>query len=319
MSVAEILRERKDTGFSFEVLPPLRGRTIDSVFRTIDRLMPFRPLFIEVTTHRSDFVYRDRGDGTFERVEQRLRPGTVAIASAIRQRYSVPVVPHVICSGYSRQDTENELIDYSFLEIRDLLVLRGDKSKQDSRFVAKAGGYEHATELIGQVNRFNSGVLEYGDRHDFCINRRFTYGVAAYPEKHEEAMNLQQDIERLREKQDLGAEYAVTQMFFDTDAYLHFVDKCRASGISMPIIPGLKPLATMTHCTMLPRVFHVDFPSALAERLTRCKSDEEVRQVGIEWAIGQCETLRKEGVPCIHFYTMNAAGSIESIAKEVWR
>jgi methylenetetrahydrofolate reductase (NADPH) len=243
----------------------------------------------------------------------------VAIASAIKQRYHVPVVPHIICSGYNRQDTENELIDYSFLDIKDLLVLRGDKAKQDARFVPKTGGLSHATELIEQVEQFNKGLLEYGDRHEFCVNRPFTYGVAAYPEKHEEAMNLQQDIERLREKQDLGAGYAVTQMFFDTDAYLRFVDKCRTSGITMPIVPGLKPLGTLNHCTMLPRVFHVDFPVELAEKLSGVKSDDDVKKVGIEWCIAQCERLRKEGAPCIHFYTMNAAGSIEQIAKEVWK
>lgn len=319
MSVTELLNNTRETAFSFEVLPPMRGKTIDSVFRTIDRLMPFRPLFIEVTTHRSDYVYRDRGDGSFERVEQRLRPGTVAIASAIKQRYHVPVVPHLICSGYSRQDTENELIDYSFLEIKDLLVLRGDKAKQDSRFVPKAGGLAHATELIGQVERFNRGILEYGDRHDYCIDRPFSYGVAAYPEKHEEAMNLQQDIERLKEKQDLGAGYAVTQMFFDTDVYLRFVDRCRDAGITMPIVPGLKPLSTLNHCTLLPRVFHIDFPEALAEQLSRCQTDDDVKKVGMDWCIAQCERLKAAGVPCIHFYTMNAASIIEQIAGEVWR
>ena len=318
-SVAELIQKSEKTAFSFEVLPPLRGKTIDSVFRTIDILMPFQPLFVEVTTHRSDYVYRDKGNGTYERVEQRLRPGTVAIASAIKQRYHVPVVPHIICSGYNRQDTENELIDYSFLDIKDLLVLRGDKAKQDARFVPKAGGLSHATELIEQVEQFNKGLLEYGDRHEFCVNRPFTYGVAAYPEKHEEAMNLQQDIERLKEKQDLGAGYAVTQLFFDTDAYLRFVDKCRASGITMPIVPGLKPLGTLNHCTMLPRVFHVDFPVELSEKLSGLKSDDDVKKVGIEWCIAQCERLKKEGVQCIHFYTMNAAGSIEQIAREVWK
>ena len=318
-SVVDSIKQSEGTAFSFEVLPPLRGRTIDSVFRTIDVLMPFHPLFIEVTTHRSDYVYREKPDGSYERVEQRLRPGTVAVASAIKQRYDVPVVPHIICSGCSRQDTENELIDYSFLGIKDLLVLRGDKARQDSRFVPKSGGLSYASELIEQVERFNSGVLEYGDRHEFCIDRPFTYGVAAYPEKHEEAMNLAQDMERLKEKQTLGAGYAVTQMFFDTEAYLRFVDKCRTMGITMPIVPGLKPLGTLAHCTVLPRVFHVDFPDALAAKLSKVRTDDDVKKVGVEWCIQQCERLKGEGVPCIHFYTMNAAGSIEKIAREVWR
>lgn len=318
MSVSELIKTTDKTLFSFEVLPPLRGKTIDSVFRTIDRLMPFNPAFVEVTTHRSDFVYKEMADGSYQRVEQRLRPGTVAIASAIKERYNVPVVPHLICSGYSEQLTENELIDYSFLGIKDLLVLRGDKSKQDNRFVPAAGGHSHATELIGQVNRFNEGHLLYGEEHDYTREVKFSYGVACYPEKHEEAMSLQYDIDMLKRKQDAGAAYAVTQMFYDNEKFLRFVDRCRESGITMPIVPGLKPLGTLNHCTMLPRTFQIEFPDELVAKLSRCQTDADVKQVGIEWGIRQTEELKAHGVPCVHFYTMNAASAIAQIAEAVW-
>lgn len=319
MSVSDIIQQTDNTLFSFEVLPPLRGKTIDSVFRTIDRLMPFHPAFVEVTTHRTDYVYKQMPDGSFQRVEQRLRPGTVAIASAIKERYQVPVVPHLICSGYSEQMTENELIDYSFLGIHDLLILRGDKSKQDNRFIPAIGGYSHATELIEQVNRFNEGHLLYGEEHDYTRSMPFTFGVACYPEKHDEAMSMQWDIDMLLRKQQAGAGYAVTQMFFDNERYFRFVDRCRENGITIPIVPGLKPLGTLNHCSMLPRTFHIDFPDELVRLLSRCTTDAEVREVGIEWGIRQAEQLRAAGVPCIHFYTMNAAAAIETIAKEVWK
>lgn len=319
MTVSEIIRQTDRTLFSFEVLPPLRGKTIDSVFRTIDRLMPFHPAFVEVTTHRTDHVYKPLPDGTYQRVEQRLRPGSVAIASAIKERYKVPVVPHLICSGYSQQLTENELIDCSFLGIKDLLILRGDKSRQDSTFVPAEGGFRHATELIEQVNRFNEGRLLYDELHDYTRDSAFHYGVACYPEKHEEAMSMQWDLEMLLKKQEAGAEYAVTQMFFSNEKYFRFVDNCRKNGITMPIVPGLKPLGTLNHCSMLPRTFHIDFPDELVGLLRHCTTDADVKQVGIEWGIRQAEKLKREGVPCIHFYTMNAAASIEQIAKEVWK
>ena len=316
-SVAEILRQTDRTLFSFEVLPPLRGKSIEQIYGTIDRLMPFNPAFIEVTTHRSDFVYKEVGNGQYQRVEERLRPGTVAIAYAIRQKYEVPVVPHVICSGYSQQETEYELLDLSFLDLKDLLVLRGDKSKQDARFIPKEGGLRYASELCEQINRFNQGVLLFGERHELCEERPFSYGVAGYPEKHEEAMSMATDLRALKRKVELGAGYIVTQMFFDNRKFFRFVEQCREAGIDVPIVPGLKPLGTLNHCTALPRTFRVDFPDDLAVELEKCKTNEDVKAVGTEWCVRQCQELKAHGVPCLHFYTMNAAGQIEQIMSRV--
>lgn len=317
MTVTEILNNATSTLFSFEILPPLRGRSIEQIYTTIDRLMPFNPAFIEITTHRSDYTYRETTPGNYQRVEERLRPGTVAIAYAVKQKYDVPVVPHIICSGYSQQDTEYELLDLSFLDIYDLLVLRGDKSKQDSRFIPKEGGLMYASELCAQINDFNAGKLLYGDTHSLLGEKKFSYGVAGYPEKHEEAMSLQADMDALKRKVDMGAGYIVTQMVFDNKKYFNFVERCRKAGINVPIIPGLKPLGTMNHLTMLPRTFHIDFPGRLVNKLQRCSTNDDVRKVGIEWAIRQCQELKAANVPSLHFYTMNAAAAIETIMKEV--
>jgi len=316
-SVTEILQQTDETLFSFEVLPPLRGKSIEQIYETIDRLMPFHPAFIEVTTHRSDYAYKETQPGQFKRVEERLRPGTVAIAYAIKQKYGLPVVPHVICSGYSQQETEYELLDFSFLDLKDLLVLRGDKSKQDSRFIPKEGGLRYASELCEQINRFNQGLLLFGEHHELCEERPFTYGVAGYPEKHEEAMSLTADLRALKRKVDLGAGYIVTQMFFDNKKYFRFVEQCREAGITVPIVPGLKPLGTLNHCTTLPRTFRVDFPEDLVARLEACKTNDDVKKVGVEWGIRQCRELKEHGVPCLHFYTMNAASQIEQIMRAI--
>ena len=317
MSVTEILKNASDTLFSFEVLPPLRGKSIDQIYTTIDRLMPFNPAFIEITTHRSDYVYKELTPGQFTRVEERLRPGTVAIAYAIKTRYNVPVVPHLICSGYSQQETEYELLDLSFLDMRDLLVLRGDKSKQDSRFIPKEGGLRYASELCEQVNNFNQGHLLFGEHHELSADKPFSYGVAGYPEKHDEAMNPAADLRALKRKVDLGAGYIVTQMFFDNRKFFDFEKRCREAGINVPIVPGLKPLGTLNHCTMLPRTFHIDFPEKLVQKLEKCRTNEDVKEVGVEWAIRQCRELRDHGVPSLHFYTMNAAAQIEKIMKSL--
>jgi methylenetetrahydrofolate reductase (NADPH) len=313
MSVSEILQKTDKTLFSFEVLPPLRGKSIDQIYKTVDKLMPFHPAFIEITTHRSDFVYKEVALGQFKRVEERVRPGTVAIAYAIKQKYGLPVVPHMICSGYSQQETENELLDLAFLGLTDLLVLRGDKSKQDSRFIPKEGGLKYASELCEQVNAFNEGHLLFGESHELCRERPFSYGVAGYPEKHEEAMSQSADMRALKRKVDLGAGYIVTQMFFDNQKYFDFVQRCREAGITVPIVPGLKPLSTLNHCTMLPRTFHIDFPDELVQKLEKCASNEDVKQVGIEWCVRQCQELKEHDVPSLHFYSMNAAAQIETI------
>ncbi len=313
MSVSEILQKTDKTLFSFEVLPPLRGKSIDQIYKTVDKLMPFHPAFIEITTHRSDFVYKEVAPGQFKRVEERVRPGTVAIAYAIKQKYGLPVVPHMICSGYSQQETENELLDLAFLGLTDLLVLRGDKSKQDSRFIPKEGGLKYASELCEQVNAFNEGHLLFGESHELCREQPFSYGVAGYPEKHEEAMSQSADMRALKRKVDLGAGYIVTQMFFDNQKYFDFVQRCREAGITVPIVPGLKPLSTLNHCTMLPRTFHIDFPDELVQKLEKCATNEDVKQVGIEWCVRQCQELKEHDVPSLHFYSMNAAAQIETI------
>lgn len=317
-SVTDILCSAEETLFSFEVLPPLKGKSIEQIYKTIDRLMPFSPAFIEVTTHRSDYSYREVSPGQYVRIEDRLRPGTVAVSCAIKQKYNVPVVPHIICSGNTRQETENELIDLAFFDILDLLVLRGDKSKSDNRFIPKDGGWSYASELCGQINEFNDGRMVFGDSHDMLSGGRlFSYGVAGYPEKHDEAMSPQADMDALKKKVDMGAGYIVTQMFFDNRKYFAFVDRCQKAGINIPIIPGIKPLGTLSHLTMLPRTFHIDFPDRLVTRLQRCETNDDVRKVGIEWAVRQCQELRDAKVPCLHFYTMNAAASIEKIMTEV--
>ena len=318
-SVAEFLQSEHQTAFSFEVLPPVKGKSIEQIYRTIDRLKDFSPAYINITTHRSDTIYREVQPGQFVRMQECHRPGTVAIAAAIKEKYGIPVVPHLICSGFSQQETEYELIDLSFIGITDLILLRGDKAKDDPRFLPKEGGLSHASELCQQVQQFNAGVLIDGSRHEMLSEgKQFTFGVAGYPEKHEEAMNLELDLEALRNKVAQGAGYIVTQMFFDNQKYFDFVRRCREAGITVPIVPGIKPLGSLTHRTMLPRTFHIDFPEPLARALEHCSTNDEVKALGIEWGIAQCRELKAAGVPSIHFYSMNAAASVEAIAREVY-
>lgn len=317
MSVAQLLKTTQQTLFSIEILPPLRGRNIEQIYSTVDTLLPYNPAFIEVTTHRSDYVYREASPGNFVRTEERVRPGTVAVAYALQQRYGIPVVPHLICSGYTQQETEYELIDLAFLGLLDLVVLRGDKSKHDSRFIPKEGGLRYASELCEQVERFNQGKLLYGEPHDLMQGRKFSYGVAGYPEKHEEAMSMRADVDALKRKIDAGAEYVITQMVFDNRKYFDFCDRCLAAGINVPIVPGLKPLSTLNHLTMLPRTFHIDFPDQLVDMLQPCTTNADVRRVGVEWGIRQAQELKKAGAPCLHFYTMNVASLVAEIMEGV--
>ena len=316
-SVASFLKSNHDTAFSFEVLPPLRGNSIDSLFSSVERLMQFAPAYINITTHRTDVVYKEVAAGVFQRMTERKRPGTVAIASALKARYGVATVPHIICSGFTPSELENELIDLSYLGITDLLVLRGDRAKGDNHFIQENGGYLHAVELCNQVSKFNSGELLDGTVHQMQVEP-FSFGVAGYPEKHEEAMNIDMDIEHLKAKIDAGAEYVVTQMFFDNAKYFEFVDRCRAAGIDVPIIPGLKPLTSLTQQALLPKTFHIDLPMELAEQLRKCSSNDDVKALGVEWGTMQAKELKAAGVPSIHFYSMNAVSSIEQIAKNVY-
>ena len=315
-NVAQFLAAEHPTAFSFEVLPPVRGKSIEQVFKTIDRLMPFNPAYINITTHRSEVVYREVADGVFQRSFERKRPGTVAIAAALKGRYGVPTVPHLICSGFSKAEIENELIDLSYLGITNLLVLRGDRAKGENSFVPVAGGHAHAVELCQQVEEFNRGRMLDGEEHEPL--HRFSFGVAGYPEKHEEAMNLDIDIEYLKAKIDAGAQYVVTQMFFDNSRYFSFVERCRAAGITVPIIPGIKPLTSLTQQALLPKTFHIDLPMDLAKELRRCTSNDDVKALGVEWGIQQARELKAAAVPSIHFYSMNAAASVEAIAKAVY-
>lgn len=317
MTASELINSTQKTAFSFEVLPPLKGTGTGSLFRTIDTLKEFDPKYINITTHRSEYVYVEVAEGTYVRHSVRRRPGTVAVASAIMQKYDIKVVPHVVVSGMTREDIEYMLLDLQFLGIQDLLVLRGDKAKEDARFIPTKDGYSHATELIEQINMFNEGKFINGD----IIKNPgapFSYGVAAYPEKHEEAPNPEFDLQILKKKQDMGAEYAVTQIFYDNEKYFSFVEKAREAGITIPIIPGIKPMAKMSQFTVLPKTFHLDLPEALSNEVRKCKTDEEVKQVGIEWGVEQCKELIQHGVPSLHFYTVSAVESIKEIAKRIY-
>ena len=317
MSVADFLASNHETAFSIEVLPPVRGKSIDQIFKTIERLLPFNPAYINITTHRTEVVYKEVSEGVFQRTTERMRPGTVAIAATLKERYGIPTVPHVICSGFSRSELEYELIDLAYLGITDLLVLRGDRAKGDNRFFPANGGHEHAIDLCRQVEDFNNGLMLDGSTHE-PLGGPFTYGVAGYPEKHEEAMNMDLDIECLKAKIKAGAKYVVTQMFFDNQKYFDFVKRCREADITVPIIPGIKPLTSLTQQVLLPKTFHIDLPLDLATELRKCKSNDDVKALGVEWGIAQAKELKAANVPSIHFYSMNAAAGVEAIAKAVY-
>lgn len=306
-----------DFGFSFEVLPPLKGTGTASLFRTIDCLKEYNPRYINITTHRSEYIYEEQDDGSYQKKRLRRRPGTIAVASAIMQKYDIKVVPHVVCSGFTREDTEYMLLDLQFLGISEILALRGDKAKDEARFQAVRGGHAHTTDLLKQINRFNEGFFIDGSEIK-DKGKGFTYGVACYPEKHEEAPNLDTDIRYLKKKQDLGAQYAICQMFFDNEKYYSFVDKARSVGVSIPLIPALKPMTKLSQVNVVPKTFHLDIPKDLSDAASKCKSDEDVKQLGIEWGISQCKDLKSHGVRGIHFYTMSAVESIREIAKAVF-
>ena len=317
MKVVELINIHKDKkNFSFEVLPPLKGTGTGKLFATIDKLKEFDPLYINITTHHSEYVYRELDNGQFERMRIRRRPGTVAIAAAIQQKYGIPVIPHVICSGATIEHIEYELLDLQFLGIENLLLLRGDKAKDDRVFTPVAGGHDHTTDLIEQVNRFNSGYFSDGSAIK-VPGTPFGYGVACYPEKHDEAPNMEMDMGYLKMKQDMGAEYAVTQLFYDNSKYFDFVDKARAMGITIPIIPGIKPLAKLSQLTVVPKTFHCDLPQELAAEVKRCKTDDDAKQLGIEWATHQCQELYAHGINNIHFYTVSAVDSVAEVTRRL--
>jgi methylenetetrahydrofolate reductase (NADPH) len=317
MTVAELINNAKNTAFSFELLPPLKGSNIDKVYKTIDALIDFNPLFINITSHRSEEVYQTTPNGLFERRVVRKRPGTVAMAASIMHKYDVKVVPHIICSGFTRAETEYALIDLNFLGIHDVLVLRGDKSTKDKFYSPTEGGNEYALDLANQIVDLNKGKFVDGSTVE-PLEKPFAFGVAGYPEKHDEAPNMDSDIYYLKQKVAAGAEYIVTQMFFDNQKYYDFVARCRAEGISVPIIPGLKPVTFQNQVTVLPKIFHVDIPEDFAKELRSCKTDEQVRQVGVEWGIHQAKDLIAHGAPILHFYTLMATQSVKQIAQAVY-
>ena len=318
MKILQIIENRDSAGFSFEVLPPIKGKGINQLFKNIDSLMEFNPLYINITTHRSELVYKSTQDGLYQKVTERSRPGTVAVAAAIQHRYGIPAVPHIICSGYSKIETEYALIDLNFLGITNLLVLRGDKAKHEAKFIPNVDGHAHASDLQLQINDFNRGLFIDGTQMDINTGDRFSYGVAGYPEKHEEAPNIDLDIKWLKNKVDNGAEYIVTQMFFDNEKYYSFVDRCRNKGINVPIIPGIKPIINLNQLTVLPKVFKVDLPTDLAEELLKCKDDAAAKAIGVEWCVSQVKDLIAHGVPSIHFYSHNATNSVKNVVSQVF-
>ncbi len=315
--LSDALQELQGTRFSFELLPPPKGRDIRYIYERIDPLMEFEPLYINVTYHQEEVVYRQVGEGLLERRTVWKRPGTVAISAAIQHRYKVMVVPHLICGGFTKEETENALIDLNFLGIRNVLAVRGDPPRGVGAFVPEKGGHAHALDLVRQIVDMNRGVyldpeLQEPSATDFCV------GVAGYPEKHAEAPNFESDLHFLKEKVDAGAEFIVTQMFFDNRKFFEFERRCREAGITVPIIPGLKPLSTKRQLTLLPSTFHINLPEELVKEVLKCKDDRQVYEVGIEWGIAQTRELIAHGVPVVHFFTMGKADNVRRIAAETF-
>ncbi|MEZ3532963.1 MAG: methylenetetrahydrofolate reductase [NAD(P)H] [Muribaculaceae bacterium] len=316
--IIEIIEESPNPVFSFEILPPLKGNSIYKVYDIIDKLKKFGPKFVNITSHHSEYIYKPLPDGTHRRVSVVKRPGTVAISAAIQNKYGLIPVPHIICKGFTKEETEYALLDLNFLGINNLLVLRGDDKSPGTSMGSQELYHEHSTDLQRQVNLFNQGIgLE--DTAIQGIDTPFSYGMACYPEKHEEAPNIDSDIYYLKQKVDNGADYLVTQLFFDNKKFFDFVDKCRSAGIKVPIIPGLKPITKKTHLSLLPKTFRSDIPEELASRIRESKTNEDVREAGIEWSVKQSIELLEHGVPGIHFYTMSASDSVSRIADKVFR
>jgi methylenetetrahydrofolate reductase (NADPH) len=317
MKVIEHINQANgSTLVSFEILPPLKGKGINAIYDHLDPLMEFKPSFINVTYHRSETMFKKKADGTFEKVEVRKRPGTVGICAAIMNRYKVDAVAHLICGGFSKQETEDALIDLNFLGINNVLVLRGDAPKNETFFEPDPGGHKYANELLQQVVNMNNGIYIEEDLKN-AVKTNFCIGVAGYPEKHFEAPNMQTDLQYLKSKVGLGAEYITTQMFFDNKKYFEFVKTCRQAGITVPIIPGLKPLTTKKQLSIIPRTFHVDIPEELSTEILKCKNDEDVEKVGVEWLTHQSQELKQSGVAVLHYYTLGKPHVIANVVKQL--
>lgn len=316
MKVIDHIKQANDTLISFEVLPPLKGKGIEALYNHLDPLMEFKPSFINVTYHRSEHIFKKRIDGSFEKVVVRKRPGTESICAAIMNKYNVDTVPHLICGGFDINETEDALINLRYLGIDNVLVLRGDAAKNETAFDPEPGGHRYASDLLRQVVNLNSGVyledeLKNSHKTDFCI------GVAGYPEKHFEAPNMDTDLAYLKAKVEGGADYIITQMFFDNAKFYAFVDACRAIGITVPIIPGLKPIYSKKQLTILPKTFHIDLPNDLSNEILNCKTDEEVEQVGTEWLLMQSKDLKKNGIPVLHYYTLGRPHLVANVVKDL--
>ena len=302
---------------SFEILPPLKGKSIKAIFDTLDELKDLNPPFINVTYHGSEYGVRKNKHGEEQQTIVRKRPGTVGICAAIMNRYHVDAVPHIICGGFTVEETEDALIDLNFLGIENILVLRGDKSKTETHFIPTPGGHEYAIDLLKQVKNMNSGkYLE--DELFNAVPTDFSIGVAGYPEKHYESPNAELDLQVLKNKVDAGSDYIVTQMFFDNKKYFDFVKSCRAIGISVPIIPGIKPITTSKHLNILPGLFNVEIPQELVKEVETCKSEDDVKKVGVNWCAAQCKELKEANVPVLHFYTMSNASSVKAVVSQLF-
>ncbi len=313
----ELLKTTDKPLFSFEILPPLKGKSIQSIYDGIDPLMEFNPAFVNVTYHREEFIYKKREKGFLEKIAIKKRPGTVGICAAIMNKYNIEAIPHLICGGFTKEETENALIDLNFLGIDNVLALRGDPIKTETHFVPEQGGNRYAVDLVKQIVELNNG--NYMDENiENATPTNFSIGVAGYPEKHFESPNMKADIKRLKEKIDAGADYVVTQLFYDNKKFFSFVDACREAGIDVPIVPGIKPIESMRHITFLPKFFNIDLPSELTDELDKCKTGEDVKQVGIEWAIQQSKELIEYGSPCLHFYTMGKSTTVKQIAQAIF-
>jgi methylenetetrahydrofolate reductase (NADPH) len=314
MTVIELINNSKGPLFTFELLPPLKGHSIERTYSAIDRLVEYSPAYINFTSHRNETLYKERPDGLLEKKVVRLRPGTIALAAAVKYKYNITVVPHILCGGFTKEETENVLIEMRFLGIDDVLALRGDPQKGSRSFIPEKNGHANTTDLVNQIADMNRGKyledsLENADATNFCI------GVAGYPEKHFEAPNRHVDLANLKKKVDAGANYIVTQMFFDNNKFCRFRDECRKIGITVPIIPGIKPISALHDIQLLPQTFHIDLPNDLFAAVSKCKTDAEAREAGIEWATMQSRELLKLGVPGIHFYTLGRSDNIARIVK----
>jgi methylenetetrahydrofolate reductase (NADPH) len=318
MKVTKHIENAKgNTLFSFEIIPPQKGKNIQELYDNIDPLMEFKPPFIDVTTSREEYIYIDKGNGLLDKKLTRMRPGTLGICASIKHKYNVDTVPHVLCGGFTKEETEYLLVDCNYLGIDNVMALRGDAMKDEQYFLPKDGGNCYAVDLVGQIYQLNQGkylheVMDIDNKPNFCI------GVAGYPEKHLESPSLTSDLKRLKEKVDAGADYVVTQMFFDNAKYFNFVEKAREMGITVPIIPGIKPIAVQKHLQVLPQIFRIDLPEDLIHEVDKCKNNAEIRQVGIEWAIQQSLELKAAGVPVLHYYSMGKSENIRQIASKVF-